>query len=260
MRAYPAYTIRANIEGCCIITEYGLIAKDQVYILSWEYYLSTPPDYDHFAQIADAMVYSFESITPSNTLTRSDILTSPYNNQTLENTTFTKGTIGTNVTASGAIFLGESYQNGDKYINLDNPSTTCIDNNSNRVCDATEPNPPLSCRYDRACSNIPRQTVTQGSTNGSSNAVVQQYNNSNLYPPTLSQQNRINWGEICMSPLVDYVITEPCTTLTSPDGYTLTAEGERVLRCLAGGALVGLLAPELLTQIRQLGPAVNCGG
>ena len=38
------------------------------------------------------------------------------------------------------------------------------------------------------------------------------------------------------------------------------AEGERVLRCLAGGALVGLLAPELLTQIRQLGPTVNCGG
>lgn len=74
------------------------------------------------------------------------------------------------------------------------------------------------------------------------------------------QQNRINWGEICANPLVDYVITEPCSTLTSPDGYTLTAEGERVLRCLAGGALVGLLAPELLTQIRQLGPAVNCGG
>ena len=74
------------------------------------------------------------------------------------------------------------------------------------------------------------------------------------------QQNRINWGEICMNPLVDYVITEPCSTLTSPDGYTLTAEGERVLRCLAGGALVGLLAPELLTQIRQLGPAVDCRG
>jgi hypothetical protein len=34
-----------------------------------------------------------------------------------------------------------------------------------------------------------------------------------------------------------------------------TSSGKRVLRCLAGGALVGLLAPELLTQIRQLGPA-----
>ena len=40
---------------------------------------------------------------------------------------------------------------------------------------------------------------------------------------------------------------------------THTQGRERVLRCLAGGALLGLLPPELL-QIRQLGPPVNCRG
>ena len=47
-----------------------------------------------------------------------------------------------------------------------------------------------------------------------------------------SQQNRINWLELCLNPLVDYVITEECSTLTTPDGYKLTSEGKRVLRCL----------------------------
>jgi hypothetical protein len=74
------------------------------------------------------------------------------------------------------------------------------------------------------------------------------------------QQNRINWLELCLNPLVDYVITEDCHTLTTPDGHTLTSEGQRVLKCLAAGALVGILAPEVLGQIRQQGPAVNCGG
>ena len=74
------------------------------------------------------------------------------------------------------------------------------------------------------------------------------------------QQNRINWLELCLNPLVDYVITEDCHTLTTPDGHTLTSEGQLVLKCLAAGALVGILAPEVLGQIRQQGPAVNCGG
>lgn len=79
-------------------------------------------------------------------------------------------------------------------------------------------------------------------------------------PQPQPQQNPINWLGLCLNPLVDYVIIEDCYTLTTPDGYTLTSEGQRVLRCLAGGALVGILAPEILIQIRQLGPAVNCGG
>lgn len=79
-------------------------------------------------------------------------------------------------------------------------------------------------------------------------------------PQPQPQQNRINWLGLCLNPLVDYVIIEDCYTLTAPDGYTLTSEGQRVLRCLAGGALVGILAPEILVQIRHFGPAVNCGG
>ena len=46
------------------------------------------------------------------------------------------------------------------------------------------------------------------------------------------QQNHINWLELCLNPLVDYVITEDCHTLTTPDGHTLTSEGQRVLKCL----------------------------
>ena len=57
-------------------------------------------------------------------------------------------------------------------------------------------------------------------------------------PQPQPQQNRINWLELCLNPLVDYVIIEDCHTLTTPDGYTLTSEGQRVLRCLAGGLLL----------------------
>jgi hypothetical protein len=103
-------------------------------------------------------------------------------------------------------------------------------------------------------------TSSSGVTNMSSQIGANQTFTSQQPFQPQPLQNRINWLEICMNPLVDYVITEPCSTLTTSDGYTLTPEGERVLRCLAGGALVGLLAPELLTQIRQLGPAVNCRG
>lgn len=38
----------------------------------------------------------------------------------------------------------------------------------------------------------------------------------------------INWANICTNPLVEPLISEPCETLTSPDGYTLTPE--RVLK------------------------------
>lgn len=268
-KSYPAYTIRAEHEGCatCIITEYGMIANDTVYLLSWDFTLSNRSEYQQLEQVAGEMIYSFEGIPSSNRFTASKIPTSmsatsyDYSNQSFaagQQTSSFPASLQENVTSSGAMFLGSFYQDGDRYINLDNPSTTCIDNNSNLVCDATESNPPLSCRYDRACSSLPGQPL--GFTNGSSTGPVQQTNNSSFYPPVSSQQNRINWLEICMNPLVDYVITEPCSTLATPDGYTLTPEGERVLRCLAGGALVGLLAPEMLIEIKELGPAVNCGG
>ena len=42
--------------------------------------------------------------------------------------------------------------------------------------------------------------------------------------------------------LFDY---EPCHTLTTTGGYTLTPEGERVLACLGGGA-ASLAFPELM--------------
>jgi hypothetical protein len=75
------------------------------------------------------------------------------------------------------------------------------------------------------------------------------------------QQRRginINWGAICRNPLVDAYLSEPCETLTSPDGYTLTPEGKHVLACLGAGAVAPILGPQAVVAIKSLGPAVGC--
>ena len=48
-------------------------------------------------------------------------------------------------------------------------------------------------------------------------------------------QGGINWGDICLNPFVDKLITESCSSLTTNGGYQLTAEGKHVFACLAGG-------------------------
>jgi hypothetical protein len=77
------------------------------------------------------------------------------------------------------------------------------------------------------------------------------------------QTRDINWGEICRNPIVDAVIVEPCNTLTTPDEYTLTKEGERVLACLVGGGLLLLIDPSGVTLMEAqyiVGEVVGCGG
>jgi plastocyanin len=71
----------------------------------------------------------------------------------------------------------------------------------------------------------------------------------------------VNWLDICRIPMVDAVIAEPCETLTSPDGYDLTPDGQRVLKCIAGGGLLLLADPSgnALREAQSLGPAVGCG-
>jgi hypothetical protein len=69
---------------------------------------------------------------------------------------------------------------------------------------------------------------------------------------------RVNWYEIFKKAIVDSLITEPCNTLTTNGGYTLTPEGERVLACLGGGALA-LAAPELAPALKGLKTVSNCG-
>jgi hypothetical protein len=66
----------------------------------------------------------------------------------------------------------------------------------------------------------------------------------------------INWGEVCRT--FDLLITEPCGTLTTPDGFTLTSEGNRVfLVCIGGGALATVLGyPEAVAPLGQL---ARCG-
>ena len=71
---------------------------------------------------------------------------------------------------------------------------------------------------------------------------------------TTAQKQGINWYKLCTNPIVDILITEPCSTLTTNGGYTLTQEGNRVLSCLGGGALA-LTQPELMA-LKSLAP---CG-
>jgi hypothetical protein len=82
------------------------------------------------------------------------------------------------------------------------------------------------------------------------------------YPsPGSNSVIRINWGVMCRNPIVDPFITEPCYTLTTPDGYTLTAEGKRVVRCLGAGIILLVYDPtgKTLAAARAIGPAVGCG-
>jgi hypothetical protein len=72
---------------------------------------------------------------------------------------------------------------------------------------------------------------------------------------TSNTTTEINWGEICRNPLIDPFIAEPCETLTTPDGFTLTPEGQRVLNCIGTSTFATLLKrPELAS----LGSAIGC--
>jgi hypothetical protein len=76
-----------------------------------------------------------------------------------------------------------------------------------------------------------------------------------------SSSSGINWGKLCRNSIIDAVVVEPCETLTTPDGYTLTPDGQRVVKCIAGGGLLLLADPtgQALAGAQALGPAVGCG-
>jgi hypothetical protein len=75
----------------------------------------------------------------------------------------------------------------------------------------------------------------------------------NFVPGT---NNGFNWLNFCKISIVDSFITEPCNTLTSPDGYTLTTEGQKVLGCIGGGTLAVLTGHSELVDLKSL---VGCG-
>jgi hypothetical protein len=85
-------------------------------------------------------------------------------------------------------------------------------------------------------------------------------------PSGSTGEGRINWLGICRIPVVDALLSEPCETLTTPDGYTLTKEGERVVGCIVGlfGGSAALMIADpsgsALGTAQQLGlsSAVGC--
>ena len=77
-----------------------------------------------------------------------------------------------------------------------------------------------------------------------------------------SQTSGINWRDICRNPVVDMLISEPFSTLTTNGGYQLTVEGERVIVCIAGGGALLLVDPtgSTLAAAKLLGGSnVRCG-
>src|SRR5919107_3558687 len=77
------------------------------------------------------------------------------------------------------------------------------------------------------------------------------YISSPIFAQQQQQQGiRINWFDICKHPLVDSMITEPCETLTSPDGHTLTPTGEHVLGCIGGDTLAVLTGQKELLALK----------
>jgi hypothetical protein len=117
-----------------------------------------------------------------------------------------------------------------------------------------------------------RVCVTNLNTGGQSSRCINGTNSPEKEPEYVSltvprqssgvpKQGVINWGEVCRHPFVDPFIREPCHTLTTRDGYTLTPEGIRVIRCIAAGLVLLIYDPseKTLAAARALGPAVNCG-
>lgn len=72
-----------------------------------------------------------------------------------------------------------------------------------------------------------------------------------------------NWLQFCRSPIVDSVVAEPCETLTTPDGYTLTQQGQRVMGCFLGAGLLLAADPtgKALASATTLAQSAHlCGG
>ncbi len=74
--------------------------------------------------------------------------------------------------------------------------------------------------------------------------------------------SRINWLDVCKNPSVDAVITEPCPTLTSPDGYTLTPQGQSTFQCIAWNGLLDSVDSSYTTTVaaQALGLPEGCKG
>jgi hypothetical protein len=163
-------------------------------------------------------------------------------------------------TAIKAIQSGGPIQTGESNVASGNITSEeyCEDFDSDGFCDITHLSDGSTIVEDQAAIERLKEG-NEGSPDTQQPQQQQRQPGGSVSVPIQPPQNRINWGAICMNPIVDSFISEPCETLTSPDGYTLTAQGGQVLRCIGVGAAATLLAPEILTSVRSLGPAVGCG-
>jgi hypothetical protein len=73
----------------------------------------------------------------------------------------------------------------------------------------------------------------------------------------IEKQDELSIMNLKICRAFDLFIVEPCNTLTSHDGYTLTKQGNKVLACFAGGA-VGIASGRF--DLLSLGLSIGCGG
>ncbi len=114
--------------------------------------------------------------------------------------------------------------------------------------------------YNHLFGNMTQRTVLISTLKVTISLVLVTAININIVSAQ-SSPPRVNWGQLCRNPIVDAAVAEPCETLTTPDGYTSTPEGQRVAKCIAGGGLLLLADPsgQALAGAQALGPAVGCG-
>lgn len=75
-------------------------------------------------------------------------------------------------------------------------------------------------------------------------------------PAMAQQRGDINWYKICTNPLVDILISESCSSLTTNGEYELTPAGQHALACIGGGTLATLTGN---IELLSMGGAVGCG-
>lgn len=69
----------------------------------------------------------------------------------------------------------------------------------------------------------------------------------------------INWLQVCRNPIVDREIIDSCESLTTPDGYFLTQDGNRVIACILGANVLLAYDPTGVTLGEAQGIAKTTG-
>ena len=114
--------------------------------------------------------------------------------------------------------------------------------------------------YNHLFGNMTQRTVLISTLKVTISLVLVTAININIVSAQ-SSPPRVNWGQLCRNPIVDAAVAEPCETLTTPDGYTSTPEGQKSRKMYCGWRTIIVSRPIRTSSAgaQALGPAVGCG-